>query len=60
MNEGDGSLGGGEMDVSGGGEADVLGAGGGGIFEGRGSWLIFYVHFPSSFLKLILVRVPRV
>ena len=60
MSGGDGALGGGEMGVLRGGEADVLQARGGGIFEGRGSGLIFLVYFSSSFLKLILVRVPRV
>ena len=60
MTRGEDALGGGEMDVFGGGEADVLGARGEGIFEGRGSGLFFFVHFSSSFLKPILVRVPRV
>ena len=60
MNEGVGALGGGEMDVLRGGEAKVLRAEGGGMGEWRGSDPTFLVHFSSSFLKLILVRVPRV
>ena len=60
MGGGDGVLGSGEIDVHGGGEDDCLGAKGGVIFEGRGSGIIFLIHFPYSFLKPILVRVPMV
>ena len=55
-----GALGGGEMDVLGGRKADGLGEGGGGIGEGWGSDPTFLVYFSSSFIKLILVRMPRV
>ena len=47
------------MDDRGGGEADDLGAEGGGVLDKRGAGIIFCIHFPSSFLKPILVMVPR-
>ena len=48
------------MDGRDGDEDDVLGAGGGGVPDGRGVGIIFLVHFPSSFLKPILVSMPVV
>ena len=48
------------MGGSEGGDVDVLGAigVGGGTSKGTGAEVIFLVHFPSSFLKPNLVRVP--
>ena len=52
--------GGGEIDTLRGGEVEILGVEWGGRGKVGRSYPSYLIHFPSSFLKFIVLRVPRV